>query len=458
MELFGTDGIRGEAGVFPLDPETLPWIGRAIGERLGGRILIGRDTRESGLGILKRLANGIAASGAVPEDTGVLPTPAVALLAREGGRSGGIVISASHNPYQDNGIKVFGPDGRKLDDAAEETIEARIVELRTQGVGPPGEAAAQTVSVEESVDRYAALLGARFDRGSWLDGVAITLDCANGAMSQVAPRILESLGARVRAVHSSPTGRNINAGCGAVHPESLLETVAANDADLGVAYDGDGDRAMFASASGRLVDGDAVLLTLARFLQKQQGLNPAVVVGTSMTNYNLERKLSDEGVRLIRVGVGDRYIFREMQAVGGQLGGEPSGHVIFSDFGLSGDGLLTTLKLLEVVSKTGRSLDELTADWEPSPQLLDNVRVRERVPLDVLPAVVARMRAIEGELAGRGRLVVRYSGTEPLLRVMVESDSAQLNRDLVGSLIETFRRSLGDGVTGDSAHAESRGD
>ena len=443
--LFGTDGIRGLAGEFPLDRATLLLIGRAIGEHLGGRVLIGRDPRKSGPEIFTQLKLGLEIGGASTEDGGILPTPAIALLTRESKLSGGIVISASHNPYQDNGIKVFRADGRKLDDVEEEGIENRVTQLRrtTKGSDSSAPALHQGEYDPAWLERYLVLLGKRFSSHKWLKEFNLTLDCANGAMSRLAPGFLESLGAGVRSIHSSPDGTNINVDCGAVHPGDLIDEVRRNGSSLGVAFDGDGDRSIFVDARGRLIDGDAVLLVMSRNLKKAGTLIPPLVVGTSMTNYNLERKLNEEGIELVRTDVGDRYIFREMLDTGAQLGGEPSGHIIFSDYRLSGDGLLTTLKLCEAMVTEGASLDELTQDWHPSPQVLENVRVFEKVPLDTLPPVVEKIEEIRRILEGRGRMVVRYSGTEPLLRVMVESDSDSLNRTCASDLIEVVQDALG---------------
>jgi phosphoglucosamine mutase len=445
MKLFGTDGIRGEAGRPPLDPVTLPLVGQAIGERIRGRILLARDPRESGPSIRDLLERGLREGGASIDDAGVLPTPAVALLVRETGLMGGIVISASHNPYHDNGIKVFRSDGRKLDDSTERAIELRVAQLEGNAAVPASSGPAErgAGAGEDWAAKYLDLIGARMPAGRWLDGLRITVDCANGAMSGVAPAYLETLGATLTTIHAVPDGRNINAGCGAVHPESMIRTVVESGSDFGVAFDGDGDRSMFATSSGVLVDGDAVLLLLARRMKADGVLEPPVVVGTSMTNYNLERKLSEEGIALVRTPVGDRYIFQEMLRSGAQLGGEPSGHVIFSDFRLSGDGLFTVLKVAESVVRTGNSLDSLTADWVPAPQILRNLRIPERIPLDDLPEVQEKIREVEQILTGRGRLVIRYSGTEPLLRVMVESDSESLSRASADRLVAFIGHVLG---------------
>ena len=437
MKLFGTDGIRTRAGAFPLNSSAIPAIGQAIGEELGGPILVGEDTRISSPWILGLLIEGIHCSGSSQaESAGVIPTPAVALLTQSNSFSGGIMISASHNPFEDNGIKVFSQDGTKLTDDVEERIERRIAQLLPAGA----EAIADSVpGLTSSLDaksswlrRYEELLLSHFPTGRWLSGKRIVADCANGAMSVVGPEVLRALGADVLAICATPTGMNINAGCGAVHPETLMGAMKETAADFGIAFDGDGDRSLFVSQSGKLVDGDAVLLVLSRRLK------PSRVVGTSMTNYALEQKFASESVELTRVAVGDRYIFEEMRRSGATLGGEPSGHIIFSDFRLSGDGLLTTLKLAQAMVEARQSLDDLTQDWSPAPQMLKGVRVSERVPLQEMDRLQAAMRDANAALNGCGRLVVRYSGTEPLLRVMIESDDARRNEEWMKKLLRAI--------------------
>lgn len=442
MKLFGTDGIRAEAGQPPLDQGTLPLIGQAIGEHLAGRILVARDPRESGPVIQEHLERGLLRSEIPIEDAGILPTPAIALLVKESDAGGGIMISASHNPFRDNGIKVFGPDGRKLDDEGERWIESRVATLFANGAVPPRFPRRQPATRDRTAE-YLDLLGRRLPSGRWLEGQTIVVDSANGAMSFVAPGYLETLGARVISIHAAPDGTNINDQCGAVHPDSMVDRVVREGADFGVAFDGDGDRAIFATRSARLVDGDAVLLVLARLMKEEGNLEPPVVVGTSMTNYNLEKMLAGLGISLTRTPVGDRFIFQEMLRSGARIGGEPSGHVIFPDFGLSGDGLFTALKLAEAIVSTGQHLDRLASDWNPAPQILQNLRVPERIPLESLPAVQEEIRKLEQGLSGRGRLVVRYSGTEPLLRVMVESDSETLSRESADRLVQFLGRELG---------------
>ena len=445
-KLFGTDGIRAKAGEFPLNAQTLRAIGRAIGEKVAGKILVGQDTRMSSPWIFEHLKAGIAMTESTIEDAGVIPTPGVALLTKTGDYAGGVMISASHNPYEDNGIKVFASDGTKVNDAVEAEIEARIHQYAgslEQVVDPVPDQSISARNTTGFIDRYEQLLLSHFRKGSWLTGMRLVVDCANGATSVVAPELLRRLGAEVVVTNASPNGTNINAGCGAVHLDSLIASMKTNSADFGVAFDGDADRSLFVSRSGRLLDGDAVLLMMARRLKKSGKLNPAVVIGTLMTNFSLERMLREEGIALTRVAVGDRYIFEEMTRSGAELGGEPSGHVIFSDFRLSGDGLLTTLKVAEAIVSDHASFDDLTHDWVQAPQLLKNVRVKQKVPLETLPAIQATMTEVEHELQGTGRLVVRYSGTEPLLRVMIESDNADKNERLMNRLLETIRKRLG---------------
>ena len=439
MKLFGTDGIRTRAGEFPLNAAAIAAIGQAIGEKLGGTLLVGEDTRVSSPWILKLLTDGVVRSSAKVEVAGIIPTPAVALLTRSSSFAGGVMISASHNPYEDNGIKIFARDGTKLTDDVEEQIERRILELLPQGADAKTDTipdADRLVSRTEWIERYEELLTSHFRAGSWLKDKRIVTDCANGAMSVVAPELLRRLGADVRVICASPDGKNINANCGAVHLEALENEMQVANADFGVAFDGDGDRSLFVSRAGRRVDGDALLLVMARRTK------PAMIIGTSMTNYALEKKLETMGIGLARVAVGDRYIFEEMQRTGAPLGGEPSGHIIFPDFRLSGDGLLTTLKLAEVIVESGQSLDQLTQDWVPAPQLLKGVRVAQKIPIEEMVALKSAMNEANAVLKGCGRLVVRYSGTEPLLRVMIESDDANRNdvymKKLLAAIHEDF--------------------
>ena len=444
--LFGTDGVRAPAGEFPLNALGVTAIGQAIGERLGGRILVGQDTRISSPWIFSLLAEGISRTSSHVEDAGVIPTPAIALLTKTADFAGGIMISASHNRFEDNGIKIFSNDGRKLNDADEIAIETRIHDIfGASCANTIDDIPAASINAKNRTQwpsRYEELLLSHFPVGQWLKDVHIVVDCANGAMSEVAPSLLGKLGARLTVIHAEPTGININAGCGAVHLGSLMTAMKNQRADFGVAFDGDGDRSMFVSSSGRLMDGDAILLMMARRLKHQGMLEPAMVVGTQMTNFALEKLLDADSIELRRVGVGDRYIFEEMLRTGGILGGEPSGHLIFGDFRLSGDGLLTVLKVAEATVGEHASFDQLTHDWQPAPQLLKGVRVTRRIAIESMPALQAKMKEALLELEGRGRLLIRYSGTEPLLRVMIESDDAGRNERLMEGLLETIRQSF----------------
>ena len=443
---FGTDGIRGRAGEPPLDAVTVQKIGRAIVRALGvpsPRVLIGRDTRESGPVIEQHLAAGLAAEGAHAESAGVIPTPAIAHLARQ--RSGlrrrgyhlGVVISASHNPYQDNGIKVFGGAGRKFSTELEDHTEAIIAALDGQ---PMREAPGL-----EPRDLTRAYLGhlTRSYGGPSLDGMHLVVDTANGATSFVARPLFEGLGARVTAINDRPDGRNINRDCGATHPECVASQVKESRADLGLAFDGDGDRCILADATGRVVDGDHVLFLAARHLQARGGLKGGAVVGTVMSNVGLEIALGKLGIPLVRTPVGDRNVLEEMERRGANLGGEQSGHVIFLDHEPTGDGLLTALEVLEVVKAAGRPLHELAGELPVYPQVLLNVRVRERAEIEKIPEIRQRLDQARTALDGRGRLVVRYSGTEPLLRVMAEGPDEAEVRSLAEGIAEAVTARLG---------------
>jgi phosphoglucosamine mutase len=437
-KLFGTDGIRGVAGEPPLEERTILAVGRAVGEFLKGKsgegaaqrsfaslrmtsgspkVLLGEDTRESSAWVTSWLAGGLKAAGVEAVSAGVLPTPGVARLVAAKGFAAGVVVSASHNPYRDNGIKLIGANGMKLPDEIEAEIEERIHSLVS---GDGGQACSPSADVSLA-EEYMELL--RASGPNDLKGMHLVVDCANGAAVRTAPKLLRELGAAVTAIHASPDGKNINEGCGALHPESLAATVEEIRADLGVAFDGDADRAMFVSASGRVVDGDGVLLAAAQWMKEKGTLKGGAVVGTVMANLGLEVALKRAGIGFVRAAVGDRYVLEEMLRRGANLGGEQSGHIIFLDDSPAGDGLLTALKVLGVVREKGMGLDELVADLKVFPQTLKNIRVREKVPLEELAGVQKAIREAEASLGDRGRVVVRYSGTEKLLRVMVEAET-----------------------------------
>ena len=443
---FGTDGIRGRAGEPPLDAATIQKIGRAIVRALGisgPRVLIGRDTRESGPAIEQHLAAGLAAEGAHPESAGIIPTPAIAYLARQ--RSGfrrrgyhlGVVISASHNPYEDNGIKVFGGAGRKFSTELEDRTESIIAEL---GARPLLEA--RGVEQHDLGRAYLDHLRRSF-AGPSLAGLHVVVDTANGATSFLARRLFEGLGARVTAINDQPDGRNINRECGATHAECVAARVKEAGADLGLAFDGDGDRCILADARGRVIDGDHVLFLAARHLQGRGALKGGAVVATVMSNVGLEIALGKLGIPLVRTAVGDRNVLDEMERRDANLGGEQSGHVIFRDHEPTGDGMLTALKVLEVVKASGRSLHDLAGELTVYPQVLLNVRVRERAEIEGIPEIKERLDRARAALDGRGRLVVRYSGTEPLLRVMAEGPDEKEVRSLAQDIVDAVTARLG---------------
>ena len=422
-ELFGTDGIRGEPGKPPLDDATLHATGRALGGYLtrqhpAARVLIGMDTRESGPHIAALLAAGLRAAGATTEFAGVITTPGVACLVRQKGFQAGVVISASHNPFHDNGVKLFSSAGMKFPDSVEELLEQDILKYR-------GEAApknAPSLIADDTLDAdYLVFLRNRVIPGAKLSGFRVLLDCANGAAYKLGPELFRSLGADVVAMGASPDGRNINAGCGSLHLEGLQKRVVAERAALGVAFDGDADRALFVCETGKLINGDGVLLAAARYLNSQGKLTGGRVVATSMSNLGLERALARNGITLARAAVGDRYVLEEMLRSGNTLGGEQSGHVIFLDDSPAGDGLLTAVKIASLVSMHGR-LESLVDGLKDYPQTIVNVKVRSKPPLDSIPEVAQALAEAETALGQNGRIVLRYSGTEPLARVMVEAE------------------------------------
>jgi len=441
--LFGTDGVRGTAGQYPLDPKTIHALGMALGNvarHLGTKpdIVIGMDTRESSPWMAGQVAGGLKEAGVGVRFAGVVTTPGVAFLTHTDSFVAGVMISASHNPYRDNGIKVFGHSGYKLPDEEEAAIEEetfRLLEGRVDAV--PVE-----FSVDEGLDRRYVdkLLSSISTR---IDGLSVVLDCGNGAASHLAPELFRRAGAEVRAICCEPDGRNINLNCGALYVESLQRAVLESKADLGVAFDGDADRAIFVAKSGRIVDGDAVLLIAARELRAAGRLAHNLVVATVMSNLGLEKALEQDGMRLTRTAVGDKYVLEEMLRSGAALGGEQSGHVIFTDYSTTGDGMLTALKILETVARTGLSLDELTADLKTFPQMLVNVRVREKKKLTELPAVEKEVRACEAALGASGRILVRFSGTEPLARVMVEAADPRQVEEFTARIASAIEREIG---------------
>lgn len=443
-ELFGTDGIRGVPGTAPLDDATLYATGRGLGEFLKkehgtAHVLIGMDTRESGPHIAALLAAGLQKAGATVELAGVITTPGVACLVRQNDYQAGVVISASHNPYHDNGVKLFSHAGMKFPDVEEEKIEANIFRLRSQAV--PAESPALVANHALHME-YLEFLRSHVLNGAKLSGYRMVLDCANGAAYQLGPELFRSLGADVIPMGVTPDGRNINAGCGSLHLEGLQARVMKEEAQLGVAFDGDADRALFVSAGGKIVNGDGVLLAVARYLKSQNALKQQRVVATSMSNLGLERALAKDGMSLARAAVGDRYVLEEMLRSDNNLGGEQSGHIIFLDDSPAGDGLLTAVKLASLVSMRG-GLEPLVEGLKDYPQVIVNVKVKSKPPLESLPAVAQALANAQTTLGENGRVVLRYSGTEPLARVMVEAEH-QMDVDRFSqSIAEALRGAIG---------------
>jgi phosphoglucosamine mutase len=435
--------VRGVAGEYPLDPQTTHALGIALGRWAAGHharpeVLIGMDTRESSEWLAQQVGGGLAEAGVRPRFAGLLTTPGVAYLTRTSDFVAGVMISASHNPYQDNGIKVFDHSGFKLPDADEHALEAQIFANIAAGVSP----AAADLAVDPGLDAaYLDFLTSTID--CRLDRLKIVVDCANGAASELAEPLLERLGAEVTPIACAPNGRNINLDCGALHVESLSREVVQHGASAGIALDGDADRCILVSSSGRIIDGDAVLLMMARHLDTAGQLRPRVAVATVMSNLGLECALREVGIELVRTPVGDKYVLEEMVRRGAIIGGEQSGHVIFRQFATTGDGLLTALQVLQLVQTSGRGLDELSVALKVFPQVLVNVRVKNKRPLDQLPRVQEEIRNAENAFAGRGRVLVRFSGTEPLARVMVEGPESAQVEQFAGRIADAIRSELG---------------
>ena len=454
MKLFGTDGIRGKAGSAPLEAETIARVGAALvrstrtGENAAARsrqgagqppmrFVIGRDTRESGTWIEEALARGLSSEGATVVSAGVVPTPAIAYLARTEGFDAGIVISASHNPYEDNGIKVFSGSGAKITEAVEAAIERMVADPSWAVPAQAGVIERQDLSAH-----YLEHLELILDDAGPMAGSPIVVDCANGATAAMAPAFLRSLGFDVNAIGVAPNGRNINLDCGSTHLDTLSREVVGSGARMGIAFDGDGDRALFVDHRGRIVDGDAVLLMGAIHLKDEGKLAGDSVVATVMSNIGLEIALRDRGIALVRTAVGDKYVMEEMVKRGAAIGGEQSGHIIFSDHLFTGDGIATALNVLRIMIESGKDLDELARALVTYPQVLVNVRVKQKTDLETVPAIAATMRRVEEQLEGSGRLLVRYSGTEPLLRIMLEGKDKQMIRSWADEIAGVVREHL----------------
>lgn len=447
--LFGTDGVRGVANVEPMTAETAMRLGRALAHRVrssGGnrpRILIGKDTRLSGYMLEEALGCGIVSMGVDALFVGPLPTPGIAFLVQDMRANAGAVISASHNPYQDNGIKFFAADGYKLPDQTELEIERHVLSREIDSIRPTADAIGKVTRLYDAQGRYVVYLKSTFPKGRNLEGLKIVLDCANGAAYRVAPAVFEELGATVIPIGVEPDGRNINDKCGSTHPEAMASVVRERGADLGIALDGDADRVVFVDHTGSDVDGDRILAMTALAMHRRGALRNATVVATVMSNLGLEHALRGAGIRLVRTDVGDRYVVEEMRRGGHNLGGEQSGHILFLDHATTGDGILSALQVLSTMLESGRSLADLKHVMERVPQKLVNVRVKHKRPFADVPLIAAAIARAEEELAERGRILVRYSGTEALARVMIEGDDPGLIDELAGGVARIIETALG---------------
>jgi phosphoglucosamine mutase len=452
-KLFGTDGMRGEAGAFPLDEKTIEITGRSLArqfrEKLGRapRFVTGRDTRESGSWIERAIQRGFRLEGAHGESAEVITTPGVAFITRNFDFDAGVVISASHNPYQDNGIKIFSPTGKKIDEATEREIEkdiAAALETETADRRPEAETG-ETVDASRAAEYDAAYLEYLAEEFGELrlENFKMVVDCAHGAACALAPRLFEKFGAEIVAINNQPDGRNINLDCGSLHLEKLQAKVIEEKADFGVAFDGDADRSLFVDEQGNLVDGDAVLWIMAQFLEEHGRLTDRTVIATVMSNIGLEIALSSKNIKLKRVAVGDKYVLEELLKTGAAVGGEQSGHIIIPDKSLVGDGMMTACFLLEAMFEKKKSLSEMTAGFTRYPQILVNVKVQEKRPFEEVDEIRRASHQLESELDGKGRLLLRYSGTENLARVMIEGENQSVIDEQAHRLAAVIKSSLG---------------
>ena len=451
-QLFGTDGIRGRANVHPMTGEVMMQLGRAVALvfRLGPhgshtpRVLIGKDTRLSGYMLEDALAAGLCSMGVDVLQVGPIPTPGLAFLTVDMRCDAGAMISASHNPFEDNGVKFFSRDGFKLPDESESRIEELMQSPELEQARAFGADLGRARRIDDASGRYVVFLKKSIPRSCTLEGLRIAIDCANGAAYKVAPTVLEELGAEVIAVGNRPNGTNINEACGATHPEHIAAVTREYRADVGIAVDGDADRVMLIDEHGELVDGDQVLTMCALDLKRRGALTAGAVVGTVMSNLGMERALHAQGIRLLRADVGDRYVVEAMLREKINLGGEQSGHLVFLDHNTTGDGMLSALQVLALMRREERPLSELARVMQRTPQVLKSVRVRAKTPFAEIPEFVRTLAKVERELAGNGRTNVRYSGTEPLARVMLEGDDAARIETLAQELVDVLRKAIGD--------------
>ncbi len=446
-KLFGTDGIRGVANLEPMTSEMAMQLGRAAAHlfmRRAGRhqIVIGKDTRISGYMLESALTAGICSMGVDVLLVGPMPTPAIAFLTRSLRADAGVVISASHNAYQDNGIKFFSNDGFKLPDEMEARIEDLIVSNEISHLRPTADLIGKAFRIDDAEGRYIEFAKRSLPRELDFQGIKLVVDCANGAAYKLAPKVLRELGAKVEVIGCEPNGMNINAGCGAVHPEQLQEAVRRHKADIGIALDGDADRAIFVCEQGTIVDGDHVMAALGLDLHQNGLLAKQTLVGTVMSNFGLELCMAKAGVKLLRTPVGDRYLLERMLAEGYNFGGEQSGHFIFLDHNTTGDGLISALQMISLMKRTGKPLSELAQAMSAVPQILLNIKVKQKPNLESVPDIDRAIRESERRLNGSGRVLVRYSGTEPLLRIMVEGEQDGVIREVAEDLARLVRTHL----------------
>jgi phosphoglucosamine mutase len=447
-KLFGTDGVRGVANQDPMTSEMALRIGRAAAHVFRDsarrhRIVIGKDTRLSGYMIESALTSGLCSMGIDVLLVGPVPTPGIAFLTRSLRADAGVVISASHNPYEDNGIKFFGRDGFKLPDDVEKKMEDLIYSGAIDSVRPTASEIGKAFRIDDAIGRYNEFVKSSIPRGLDLSGLRVVVDSANGAAYKIGPRVLTELGAEVLSLYDQPNGMNINQGCGSLHPEVVSRAVVANRAHIGVAFDGDADRMILCDEKGDIIDGDAVMAICALRMMKEGRLKQNTLVATVMSNLGLERAIGQAGGKLVRAAVGDRYVMEKMLSGGYNLGGEQSGHVIFLDHNTTGDGIITALQVLTIMKQTGEPLSKLASCMKTYPQVLVNVKVRQRCDLTTIPEVAQRMADIEKKLHGTGRLLVRYSGTEPKVRVMIEGEDQGEIKKLADDLAGIIREKLG---------------
>lgn len=446
-KLFGTDGIRGKANVFPISPELVLRLGQAVGlyfkkHYAQPKILIGKDTRISGYMLEQALSSGICSTGVDTLFLGPLPTPGIAYLTRGMRANAGIVLSASHNPYYDNGLKIFSSTGYKLPDDVELEIESLVFSHLDSAAVPTGDEIGTTSRVEDAVGQYAVFLKEQFPKNLSLEGFRIILDCANGAAYKVAPKVFRELGADVEVIGVSPNGTNINDGYGALHPQKLREQVLLRKADIGVAFDGDADRVVIVDENGELLDGDELLAIFAKHMMAKNTLKHATVVSTVMSNMGLDLALKKMGAKLVRTKIGDRYVVETMRSKQYNLGGEQSGHLIFGDITTTGDGILAALQLLKLVLEEAKTVHELKKVMDKFPQALKNIDVPQRVPLHELPDLSRQINLVQEKLGNEGRVLFRYSGTELKARIMIEGERRDHITALVDELAEIARMSI----------------